>query len=85
MAEITEMEMVEKYQRFSLQLENVSSMLLPPLNDKDSDLIKSMMRVGALHFLKESGFISTRMFLALLAFEIEQFEIFNSSYQEERK
>ena len=84
MAEITEMEMVEKYQRFSLQLENVSSMLFPP-NIKNSDLIKSMMRVGVLHFLKESGFISTRMFLALLAFEIEQFEIFNSSYQEERK
>ena len=84
MAEITEMEMVEKYQRFSLQLENGSSMLFPP-NIKNSDLIKSMMRVGALHFLKESGFISTRMFLALLAFEMKQFEIFNSSYQEERK
>lgn len=77
MAEITEMEMVEKYQRFSLQLENGSSMLFPP-NIKNSDLIKCMMRVGALYFLKESGFISTRMFLALLDFEIVQFEIFHS-------
>ena len=84
MAEITEMEIVEKYQRFSLQLENGSSVLFPP-NIKDNDLIKSMMRVGALHFLEESGFISTRMFLALLAFEMKQFKIFNSSYQEERK
>lgn len=84
MAEITEMEMVEKYQRFSLQLENGSSMLFPP-NDEDSNLIKSMMRVGTLHFLEESGFISTRMFLALLDFEIKQFEIVQSLYQEERK
>lgn len=84
MAEITEMEMVEKYQRFSLQLENGSSMLFPP-NNEDSELIKSMMRVGTLHFLEESGFISTRMFLALLEFETKQFEIVQSLYQEERK
>lgn len=84
MAEFTEMEMVEKYQRFSLQLENDSSMLLPP-NNEDNELIKSMMRVGTLHFLEESGFISTRMFLALLDFEIKQFEIVQSLYQEERK
>ena len=30
MAEITEMEMVEKYQRFSLQLENVIYATTPP-------------------------------------------------------
>lgn len=84
MAEITEMEMVEKYQRFSLQLENGSSVLFPS-HYVDSHSTKFIMRVGVLHFLEESGFISTRMYLVLLEFEIERFWKVDSLYQEERK
>lgn len=84
MAEFTEMEMVEKYQQFSFHLDD-GSFMLSPLNNEDSELIKTMMRVGTLYFLEESGFISTRMLLVLLDFETKQFEIVQSLYEEERK
>lgn len=84
MAEITEMEMVEKYEKFTERLD--ITFVPPNLTSSDIFYIKHVMKLGCLLYLEYSGLLSKSMYSILVDMEIRNFEKYDEKVsQKERK